>query len=152
MKAMNMMRAMMAMLMIAASMNMMAQGRRGGNNDMAAHRGANREMVVNGRGGVEFRGHGSHTPQVHIDAHRPAPVVVSHHTDHGRWAGRVRHMDDGRWGYCRDGRWYYYNCYYEPDYYFAHPVHHFSAHCVGGAAAAVVATAAVATLISALVH
>ena len=164
MKTLDMMRVMMAVVMMAASMNMTAQGRRGGNFD-APQRGTGREMVMNSRGGFEMHGDRhdgrmeiEHRPAVRHAApavgmhHHAAPVAVVHHYDRGPWAGRVRHMDDGRWGYYRDNRWYYYDCYYEPDFYFAHPLHHFHGHCLGTVAAAAVTTAAVATLISALVH
>ncbi len=43
---------------------------------------------------------------------------------HG-WEGRVRH-DNGRWGYYRDNRWYWYDRYFEPDYYFANPLGYFN--------------------------
>lgn len=153
MKAMNMMRVMMVAVMMAAGMNMMAQGRRGGNYNEGPRGGAGREMVMNSRGGFEMRGghRGGHMEMAHRPAmHHAAPVVVAHRYDHGRWAGRVRHMDDGRWGYYRDNRWYYYDCYYEPDFYFAHPITHFHGHCLGTVAAAAVTTAAVVGLISAL--
>lgn len=150
---MKMMRVMMAMVMMMSVMNMMAQGhRRAG--EMGRSR-AGREMVVNDRGriGMHGTGHRAAEPRiVHRDAHRPAPVHVVHHYDRGPWAGRVRHMPDGRWGYYRAGCWYYYDCYYEPDFYFAHPIHHFHSHCLGTVAAAAVTTAAVATLINALAH
>lgn len=51
-----------------------------------------------------------------------------------RWEGRIRH-DNGRWGYYRDNRWYWYDRYFEPDFYFANPLAHFNAHyyiCDGG--------------------
>lgn len=65
---------------------------------------------------------------------------------------RVRYMDDGRWGYLRGDRWYYYDTYFEPDYYYAHPVAHFHGHRLGPVGKAVVATAAVVGLISLLAH
>lgn len=156
MKTKKMKRAMMAMVMMAVCMGMMAQSHRSG------RMGRGREMVMNNRGGFEVRGtdrHGGRNMHhaevrhvVHHDVHRQAPVHVVHHYDRGPWAGRVRHMPDGRWGYYRNNCWYYYDCYYDPDFYFAHPVHHFHGHCLGTVAAAAVTTAAVATLISALVH
>ena len=83
---------------------------------------------------------------------------MERHVDRHGWypgyEGRVRYID-GRWGYWRDNSWYYYDCFYEPAYYYARPVGHFHAHLspvgrkiVGG----VVGTVAVASLISALVH
>lgn len=156
------MRMMILAAMMAAGVNTMAQGHVGAGHGKGPHYGAGREMVMGGRGGFEMRGerHQTHNrPAAHHAApvahrrpvgHHPAPAV--HRYPAGHRAGCVRHMPDGRWGYCRDNRWYYYDCYYEPDYYFAHPVHHFHDHCLGTAAAAAVTTAAVATLISALVH
>ncbi len=52
------------------------------------------------------------------------------------WEGRVRY-DRGRWGYYRDNRWLWYDRYYAPDYYFAHPVRHFRHHVCGPVAAGV---------------
>ncbi len=45
------------------------------------------------------------------------------------WEGRVRHHHDGRWGYCVNGVWTYYDCYYNPYDFFCEPmpprpVHH----------------------------
>ncbi len=99
------------------------------------------------------------------DVHYAAPHHVAHHADyrwdnrgylHG-WDGRVRRFDDGRWGYFRDGAWYYYDCFYEPDYYFAHPVAHFHDHIFNSrtarrAVGAVVGAVAVAALVDALVN
>ena len=83
-------------------------------------------------------------------------VVVAHHAQPhhipARWAKHVRHTSDGRWGYCRDGYWYYYDRYFDPDYYFAHSAAHFHSCCLGTVAVAAATTAAVAGLISALMH
>ena len=68
------------------------------------------------------------------------------------WSHCMRHMDDGRWGYYRCGRWYYYNTYYEPDYYFAHPLTHFEAHCLGTTAVATATAVAVSALVTALMR
>lgn len=38
------------------------------------------------------------------------------------WEGRVRYHHDGRWGYCVNGRWVYYDCYYNPYDFFCEPV------------------------------
>ena len=69
------------------------------------------------------------------------------------WEGRVRY-DRGRWGYYRAGRWLWYDRYYAPDYYFAHPVHHFHHHISGpvaaGVAGGIVGGAVLGTLIGAL--
>lgn len=71
------------------------------------------------------------------------------------WEGRVCY-DGGRWGYLRGNDWYWYDRYYEPDYYFAHPVHHFHhthvGHVAHKVAAGVVGTIALGALISALCH
>ena len=69
------------------------------------------------------------------------------------WEGRVRY-DRGRWGYYRAGRWLWYDRYYAPDYYFAHPVRHFRHHVCGpvaaGIAGGIVGGAVLGTLIGAL--
>lgn len=74
------------------------------------------------------------------------------HAINDPYAGRVRRMNDGRWGYLRDNCWYYYDCYFEPAYYYSHPVHHFHRHRLGPVGKAIVATAAVVGLVHALVH
>lgn len=72
------------------------------------------------------------------------------------WEGRVRHFDDGRWGYYRDGAWLYYDTFFEPDFYYAHPVAHFHAHHISRTARRVAnvaaGVAAVATIVAALTH
>lgn len=86
-------------------------------------------------------------PRGHVEVYGGRGHVIPPH-----YADRVRHMDDGRWGYLRGNRWYYYDTYFEPDYYFAHPVAHFHSHRLGPVGKAIVATAAVATLISILAN
>lgn len=130
---------------------------------------AGREMHMNARGGMEMRGGRDMSPRHDMGPHNmdrrheSRPVMGNHAAHrwdnrgylHG-WDGRVRRFDDGRWGYYRDGAWLYYDCFYEPDYYFAHPVAHFHTHRIHhhhvdpvvGAAVGVAATAA---LIGALV-
>lgn len=100
------------------------------------------------------RGGGSHNSNVNVIVNNNVNTgyAAYGHRIPARWSHCMRHMDDGRWGYCRGGRWYYYNTYYEPDYYFAHPVTHFEAHCLGTAVAATATAVAVTALISALVH
>ncbi|GEM_PF-2759538 len=94
----------------------------------------NRDMRHDNHGYVEVYGGRGH-------------VIPPHYAD------RVRHMDDGRWGYLRGDRWYYYDTYFEPDYYYSHSVRHFRHHCVADAVGkAAVATVAIAGLISLLVH
>ena len=58
------------------------------------------------------------------------------------WEGRVRYHE-GRWGYLRGRDWYWYDRYYEPGYYFAHPIGHFHSHRVAHRVAGTVATAVV---------
>lgn len=150
--------AALAIAFLMCNMNLQAQGR--GRNDQ---RGNSREIRVHSNGRVQMHGgnemrrapqqkavrpnyqmdrpmahHRPASPAVH---HRPAPPVVHHHrVDHRGylpgWNGRVRYLD-GRWGYLRHSRWYWYNCYFEPDYYFAHPVSHFHTHISPVAAGAV---------------
>lgn len=68
------------------------------------------------------------------------------------YAGRVRHMSDGRWGYLRGNRWYYYDTYFEPEYYYSHPLRHFHRHRLGPVGKALVATAVIGSLIGILAH
>lgn len=71
------------------------------------------------------------------------------------YEGRVCY-NGGRWGYYRDNDWYWYDRYYEPDYYYAHPVAHFHhnyiGHNVERVVAGVAGTIALGALISALAH
>ena len=143
----------MAAMMCMASVNVNAQGRRGGEfrGGQGGFNGGgrNREMVMHHDGRMEVRGSGRHEmgrPQV-VVAHRPH-VVVEHHPAHHiyiggryfdpRWEGRIRY-EGGRWGYLRGNDWYWYDRYYEPDYYYGRPVAHFH-HCHVSPAAAVVGT------------
>lgn len=41
------------------------------------------------------------------------------------WENRVRH-DNGRWGYYRNNRWYWYNRYFDPVYYYGNPINYFN--------------------------
>lgn len=91
-------------------------------------------------------------------AHHVAVAAPVHRIDrHGYlpgWDGRVRFVD-GRWGYLRGNRWMWYDTYFDPAFYFAHPVAHFAPHLsrTGAAVAAGVATGvAVGALVSALCH
>ena len=152
------------MAMFATSAN--AQGRMGG------HPGMNngREMHINSRGGMEMRrGHDmgrNHDMGRHHEIAYAAPrhEVRGHGGNHRwddrgylhGWDGRVRRFADGRWGYYRDGAWLYYDCFYEPDYYYAHPVAHFHAHRLNRTERAVVGAVAgiatVAAIVSAIAH
>lgn len=150
--------AMMFGLMAMFATNANAQHRMGG------HPGnGGREIHMNTRGGMEMRGGRDMGPRHDMrPRHDNRPVMRGHVEPrwdrhgylHG-WEGRVRHFDDGRWGYYRDGAWLYYDCFYEPDYYFAHPVAHFHSHCLTrterAVAGAAIGVAAAAALIGALV-
>ena len=164
----------MAAMMCMASVNANAQGRRGGD-----YRGGrdgfnggshNRELVMHNDGRMEMRGHGRHDNygrhhdmgRPHAMAARPHVVVEHRPARHiyiggryfdPRWEGRIRY-ERGRWGYLRGSDWYWYDTYYEPDYYFDHPVAHFH-HCHVSPAAAVagaIGAVAVGALISALCY
>jgi len=164
----------MAAMMCMASVNANAQGRRGGD-----YRGGrdgfnggshNRELVMHNDGRMEMRGHGRHDNygrhhdmgRPHAMAARPHVVVEHRPARHiyiggryfdPRWEGRIRY-ERGRWGYLRGNDWYWYDTYYEPDYYFGHPVAHFH-HChvsPGAVVAGVVGAAVVGGILSALCY
>ncbi|MCF0197843.1 MAG: hypothetical protein HUK02_00770 [Bacteroidaceae bacterium] len=149
----NVMRAMMVVMVAMVSTAAMAQ-RRGHNSYMGGPRHG-REMVMHNGGRMEMRHHGPGMAVGHAGPRHHA-VAIPHHDprmhDYARWEGRVRHMPDGRWGYYRDNCWYYYNTYFAPDYYYAHPVAHFHDYRLGPVGKAAVATVAVASLIAALAH
>jgi len=167
--------AMMFAFMAMVSNNMNAQGRvhrgegRGYNIEMGHNRngmgGRHDEM---GRHDMDRR-NDDYAFDARNDRHFGEPRMGRGHHDnfremHGhRWDndgwlegyyGRVRHFDDGRWGYFRDNAWYYYDSFFEPDYYFAHPVMHFESHLFSPrarhAVGAAVGVVAVAALIGAL--
>lgn len=160
----------MAMLMMVslASTSALAQGRRGDMRD--GRHGDRREMALRGRhdrpmhmGGPGMRDD-RRGPQGHpgmMPPHRPEPPR-HHRPHHGGprldacgyvpgWHGRVRYVD-GRWGYLRGRDWYWYDVYYEPDYYFSHPVAHFHGHLspAGKVVAGVAGAVAVGAFVSAL--
>lgn len=137
-------------------------GRDGGAHMTEAYRGS-----YNNNRMPETRGNYNHMPDrhdnynhmpnnhgnAHYDHHAPAPRVDRHGYVPG-WEGRVMYRN-GRWGYLRGTDWYWYDRYYEPAYYFGHPVAHFHAHhvpvgakVVGAVAGAVV----LGSLIGALCH
>lgn len=93
------------------------------------------------RGGYSYRGSASYYPSGY------------RFTDGGYlygWEGRVRYHQ-GRWGYLRGRDWYWYDRYYEPGYYYAHPIGHFHSHRVAHRVIGTVATAVVVgSLIGAL--
>ena len=162
----------MAAMMCMASVNVNAQGRRGGDfrggRDGFNPGGHNREMVMHHDGRVEMRDGRHHEmdrprvvvehPRVVVDRprvvveHRPARhIYVGGRYFDPRWEGRIRY-EHGRWGYLRGHDWYWYDRYYEPDYYFGRPVAYFH-HChISPEAAVVGAVGAVAlgALITAL--
>ena len=154
---------MMFAFMAMFSLNSNAQHRGGYG---MSHPGGGREMHMNNGGGYSMHHDGGrhHGNMGHRDmvAHHGGPRYEMHHGHrwddrgylHG-WDGRVRRFHDGRWGYLRDGAWYYYDCFYEPDFYYAHPLSHFHAHLfdsprarriVGATAGAVAVAALVSTL------
>lgn len=156
----------MAAMMCMASVNVNAQGRRGGDYrggyEGYRHGGNNREMVMHHDGRMEMReGRRHDMGRPHVVVARPHHVVVEHrparHIYIGgryfdpRWEGRIRY-ESGRWGYLRGHDWYWYDRYYEPDFYFDRPVAYFH-HCHISPAAAVagaVGAVALGALISAL--
>ena len=149
--------------MIMASVNANAQGRGRGYAGSRTHR----EMQI--RNAAPIHHHYGRVDVVHRPHHAIAPVPVHHHAGHvvlagghrldhrgflPGWEGRVRYLD-GRWGYLRDSRWYWYDTYFEPEFYFAHRPHYFRAHYVpvdGRVVAGVAGAVAVGTLIAALCH
>ena len=148
----------MVAMMCMASVNVNAQGRRGGG-------GPGYRIEMNGPGHRHDVGRHHEMGRPHGMAPRPHAVVgrVEHRPAHHiyiggryfdpRWEGRIRY-ERGRWGYLRGSDWYWYDRYYEPDYYFGHPVAHFH-HChvsPAAAVAGVVSAVAVSALISALCH
>ena len=150
--------AVMTVMMAMTSVNASAQGRNmGGDNPM---RSARREFVMNGnnRGGHADMNYGHNNHRGHHNGYA-AHTGYGHDRMHmggryidRRWEGRIRY-DRGRWGYYRDSRWYWYDIYFEPDYYFCHPVRHFHAHLSRAErrmVGAVAGTVAVGALITAL--
>ncbi len=144
--------------MMMASVNTFAQPRA----PRQAPRAAQREMMVGRHGDMRMTAprttHAVARP-VHQPMARPVHQAPMHRLDrHGYlpgWHGHVRYLD-GRWGYYRDSRWYWYDTYFAPDYYYAHPVAvfhpHFYGHDVAAAVGGVAAGIAVGALINALVR
>lgn len=90
------------------------------------------------------------TPRPHVVVHHhPVPPRLDARGYVPGWEGRVRHCD-GRWGYYRDEHWYWYDSYFAPEYYYAHPITHFHSHICGPVAAGVVGGAVLGALISAM--
>ena len=158
-------------MMCMASVSANAQGRRGGEHhgDRGSFNGGhNREMVMHHDGRMEM--HGSARPHDmgrHNDIGRPHDM--GHHREMAgrgvhrpgrhfyvggryfdpRWEGRIRY-ERGRWGYLRGHDWYWYDRYYEPAFYFGHPVGYFH-HC-HVSPEAVVAGAVGAVVVGALIN
>ena len=97
-------------------------------------------------------GNGSRYDNYGTSRYDRGPAVVHEGRGHAYnpYEGRVRHMADGRWGYLRDNLWYYYDCYYEPAYYFARPLRHFHSHRVGKTVAAVTTGVVIGSIITSL--
>ena len=158
MKRNNLYRIAVMIIAVMASVNLNAQARRMRGDAPRSHQG--REMVARPHANAHAN---APVARVHQPAPRPvhhmAPMPMHHRVDaHGYlpgWGRRVRYLD-GRWGYYRDSRWYWYDTYFAPDYYFAHPLSCFHAHFYGHNAAAAVggvaAGIAVGALINVLMH
>ena len=177
MKRYNFYMMIMAAMMCMASVNANAQGRRGGNrngyriemngssrhndvgrsHDMGRHNymGRSHDMgrhnYMGRSNGMVARPHRSARPHVVVE-HRPARhIYIGGRSFDPRWEGCIRYKG-GRWGYLRGSDWYWYDRYYEPDYYFVHPVAHFH-HChisPEAAVVGVVGAVALGALVSAL--
>ncbi len=138
----------------------MRDGRPGDRREMELRGGYDRRMPMGGPGMREDR-HGHMGRPDMRPPHRPEPPR-HHRPHHGGprldacgyvpgWEGRVRYID-GRWGYLRGRDWYWYDVYYEPDFYYSHPVAHFHGHLcpAGKVVAGAVGAAAVGAFIGAL--
>ena len=152
MKRMNIYAAVMTIALMMASINLNAQprARHGG---MPPH--ARQEMRMHHGGPRHHGGPAMHTMGRPVAAHHMHAMPMHHRVDaHGYlpgWHGRVRYLN-GRWGYLRDSRWYWYDTYFAPDYYYAHPVGHFHAHFHGHDAVAVAGGVAAGIAVGALIH
>lgn len=102
----------------------------------------NGNMGHNDRRDYDYRGHNNYNDRRDYNHHNDYRDHrdYNHHNDYAHhggnprldnrgyvhgWEGRVRH-DNGRWGYFRDNRWYWYDRYFEPNYYYANPVGYFN--------------------------
>ena len=131
-----MMACMMAMVSNNAQAQREAQSGRGYHIEMTgAQRGGydngRREMSRGYDNGRREMGRGYDNGRREM-GRREGYMMHGHRWSHDGWLdgyhGRVRHFADGRWGYYRDGAWMYYDCFYEPAYYYAHPVSTFHCH------------------------
>lgn len=166
-----------AIIAMMITVNANAQGHHG-NREMSFHNGQvhmnnNRHNDMNHGYGPEGRHNGmnhGYGPEGHHNMnhgygpashHNGAPAIAYHHPPRidrygyvPGWEGRVMYRD-GRWGYLRGNDWYWYNRYFEPDYYYAHPVAHFHTHHIPVAAkvaGAVAGAVVLGSIISALAH
>ncbi len=169
--------AVMTMSMLLTSVNANAQRRERGN-----ERNRNRVERRDDRRTPDRYAHNGREPQRKHDQYRPdvRPKRRPHSLPHGSrmvrctppkvrrghyvpgWEGRVRYHHDGRWGYCVNGVWTYYDCYYNPYDFFCEPVpprpiHHAPVahvhHTSGGeVVAGVVAGAVIGGIIGALAN
>lgn len=125
-----MMACMMAMVSNNAQAQREAMSGRGYHIEMG---GAQRGGYDNGRRDMG-RGYdnGRRDMGRHEMGRRDGYMMHGHRWSHDGWLdgyhGRVRHFADGRWGYYRNGAWMYYDCFYEPSYYYAQPVAVFDGH------------------------
>ena len=97
-----------------------------GRHEMNHNGGNGFRFEHNDRGNVgHMNNHGAVTRHHDVvNHHAPAPRLDHRGYVHG-WNGRVRH-ENGRWGYYRDNRWYWYNRYFEPDFYYGRPINNFN--------------------------
>lgn len=104
-----------------------------------------------------YRNEGHHHDNRYGNRHAGHMAPPAHHHPHfdsygylPGWEGRVCYRD-GRYGYLRDNAWYWYDTYYAPDYYYAHPIAHFHAHRLSPEGRAVVTAVAGAAIIGSII-
>ena len=176
MKTMNAMKVFALAAMMVVSMSAMAQGMGRGMNGqrsglVVSEHGIGRQgMPAGHQAGVDMRDGRGMDMRGHQPARQPEPrrhdvgmnhaPEPHHHAVHGHgvvydgrghmdpYAGRVCRTPDGHWGYLRGRNWYYYDTYFEPDYYFAHPVAHFRSHRIGAIGKALVAGAVIGSVLT----
>ena len=163
----NFFKVMMVAMMAMVGANAFAQGRgpremHFGNDGMRMeHRGGDRHYDAPRHEGYRHEGMRHEGPRhndyYYADHHRghmaPPPAPHPHFDRHGYlpgWEGRVRYLN-GRYGYLRGSDWYWYDTYYAPDYYYAHPVAHFHAHRLSPEGRAIVTAVAGAAIIGGII-
>lgn len=128
---------MVAMLMASPNVNAQSQGRGRDKARVEHPHRSDRDRHSKHVAPPQRRGHNDRV--VHVS--KPHKAVVSHRLPRGGklvrctppprvqrgcyvpgWEGRVRYHHDGRWGYCVNGTWVYYDCYYNPYSFFCEPV------------------------------